>query len=78
MLRNLRETSLPSTIATGVNRSSAQARRASNQRISRNAPTSWSPVTSICGKVSMAVVETDSMSFESLEATSPEWSLPPP
>ena len=74
ILRKRREISFPTTTSTGVSSNSAHANRASNQRISKNAPTSWIPVTAICGIVSIIEVDTVSISFESLEDTSPECS----
>ena len=74
---NLCEMSLPTTIITGVIKRSAHASRASNQRIIRKAPTSWIPVTAICGIVSIVDVLMFSISLESLDVTSPECSSCP-
>ena len=72
--RSRRAISLPKMMASGVSNSSAHASRASNHRISMNAPHSCITVMAICGMVSVQMVLTCSMSLASRDVTSPECS----
>ena len=74
MRRRRLATNFPRTMASGVKITSAQASHASKNRMSKKAPNSWIAVTTICGNVSATTLETESMSFERREVTSPEWS----